>query len=34
MAICITMYNEDWSLVRRTIKGIAQGILDLYNDEV
>jgi hypothetical protein len=34
MAIGITMYNEDWHLVTRTLKGIAQGIVDIYNDEV
>lgn len=33
MAIGITMYNEDWPLVTRTLKGIAQGIIDIYKDE-
>ena len=34
MAIGITMYNENWDLVMRTLKGIGQGILDIYKDEV
>ena len=34
MAIGITMYNENWDLVMRTLKGVAQGILDIYKDEV
>jgi hypothetical protein len=34
MAIGITMYNEEWHLVTRTLKGVAQGILDIYRDEV
>ena len=34
MAIGITMYNENWDLVMRSIKGLAQGILDIYKDEV
>jgi len=32
LAIGITMYNEDWEEFHRTIKGVVQGIADLYND--
>ena len=32
LAIGITMYNEDWSEFTRTIKGVVQGIADMYND--
>lgn len=33
MAIGITMYNEDWKLFLRTITGVCQGLIDIYNDE-
>ena len=33
MAIGITMYNEDWKLFLRTVTGICQGLVDIYNDE-
>ena len=26
------MYNEDWDEFHRTMKGVVQGIADLYND--
>jgi hypothetical protein len=32
LAIGITMYNEDWDEFHRTMKGVVQGIADLYND--
>lgn len=32
LAIGITMYNEDWEEFHRTMKGVVQGIVDLYND--
>ncbi len=27
------MYNEKWELFMRTIKGVCQGLIDIYNDE-
>jgi hypothetical protein len=34
LAIGITMYNENWELFTRTIKGVCQGLVDIYNDEL
>jgi len=34
LAIGITMYNENWELFIRTIRGVCQGIVDIYNDEL
>ena len=28
------MYNENWELFTRTIKGVCQGLIDIYNDEL
>ena len=34
LAIGITMYNENWELFMRTIRGVCQGLIDIYNDEL
>lgn len=28
------MYNENWELFMRTIRGVCQGLIDIYNDEL
>ena len=34
LAIGITMYDESWDKFEKTIGGVCQGLVDIYNDEL